>query len=104
MSDHLSQLEALESSGLRELGAVTDSGGLEQWRIVYLGASGKVKAAKAALKDVPKDLKPAVGQRTNQVGAALEQAFKEKQGSLGSAAARAPAGPRVDVTEPGLVW
>src|SRR5262249_40570177 len=52
---------------------------------------------------VPKDQKPAVGQRANQVKTALEAAFKEKQQSLGASAAAAPTGPMIDVTEPGII-
>jgi phenylalanyl-tRNA synthetase alpha chain len=104
MTDHLAQLNELETAGLAELAAAADAGALEQWRIAYLGSSGKVKAAKSALKDVPKEHKPAVGQRTNQVGAALEAAFKEKQVTLGAAGARPVGGPKIDVTEPGMLW
>lgn len=102
MLEHLAQLE---SDGLRELNAAGDGAALEAWRIAYLGASGKLKSALAGLKDVPKEQKPAVGQRANQVKAALEQAFKERQGALaGAGGAVASKGPVLDVTEPGEVW
>ena len=101
----LDQLNQLETSGLAELSAAADAASLEQWRIAYLGSSGKLKAALGAMKDVPKDEKPAVGARANQVKLALEQAFKDKQtavGGGGPSAAAVATGPMIDVTEPGL--
>jgi phenylalanyl-tRNA synthetase alpha chain len=104
----LETLDQLETTGLTELDAAKDAGSLEQWRIAYLGGSGKVKAAMAAMKDVPKDQKPAVGARANQVRVKLEEAFKARQESLGgngsgsSGGAKAAAGPLIDITEPGL--
>jgi phenylalanyl-tRNA synthetase alpha chain len=101
MSDLLAKLDSLRNDGLAALAAATDSDALERWRIAYLGSSGLVKAAKGALKDVPKEHKPAVGQRTNEVAATLEQAFKAKHAALG-AAAHPVSGPMIDITEPGL--
>lgn len=98
-------LEQLETAGLAELSAASDAAALEQWRLAYLGGSGKVKAALAAMKDVPKEQKPAVGARANQVRVKLEEAFAARQGSMGvsGGAAAAASGPRIDVTEPGLL-
>jgi phenylalanyl-tRNA synthetase alpha chain len=100
----LETLQQLESDGLRELSGAGDAAALEAWRIAYLGTSGKVKAALASLKDVPKDQKPAVGARANQVKNALELAFKERQQSVGGVASTGAQGPILDVTEPGEVW
>jgi phenylalanyl-tRNA synthetase alpha chain len=98
----LAQLDTLESEAMASLGAAGDAAALEAWRIRYLGSNGLVKAAMAGLKDVPKDQKPAVGQRLNAVRAALEGAFKDRQGAIGGAAAPGAESPRLDLTEPGL--
>ena len=98
----LNDLKQLEAAALSELAASPDAASLEQWRIVYLGSSGKLKAAMGGLKDVPKDQKPAVGQRLNAVKAALEAAFNERKASLGSAPVDSKAG-LIDLTEPGLI-
>ena len=98
----LEQLNQLESAGLAELSAAADPAALEQWRIAYLGTSGKLKAAMGGLKDVPKDQKPAVGQRLNAVKAALEAAFNTRKGSLSAAAPDAKAS-QIDLTEPGFI-
>ncbi len=101
----LEQLEQLRVQGLGALGGAADAAALEQWRQEYLGNSGKMKAALGAMKDVPKDQKPAVGAKANQVRVELEEAFKARQESMGGAASAAPAKagePRIDMTEPGL--
>lgn len=95
----LDTLAEMENTGLAELAAVADADALEQWRIAYLGTKGKLKAVMPMMKDVPKEQKPAVGQRLNEVKNALEAAFAEKQGSL---AATKSTGPVLDMTEPGL--
>ncbi|MFG0286351.1 MAG: phenylalanine--tRNA ligase subunit alpha [Phycisphaerales bacterium JB039] len=96
----LKTLDEIEQTGLRELSAAAGPEALEQWRIAWLGAKGRLKGAMAGLKDVPKQDKPAVGQRMNAVKKALEEAFEQKK----AAAERAgPAGPLLDLTEPGLI-
>ncbi len=106
----LDLLNQLESTGLAELAGAADASSLEQWRISYLGTTGKVKAALAALKDVPKEQKPAVGARANQVKLSLEQAFKDRQSAVGGGSGGgigsgggAASGPLIDMTEPGLI-
>ncbi len=100
----IESLNELETSALAGLAEAGTGEALERWKAAYLGGSGKVKAALAALKDVPKADKPAVGARVNQVKAALEEAFKARQEALGAGggAKAGPSGPMIDVTEPGL--
>ena len=102
----LDQLNQLEAAANAELAAAASPAALEAWRTAYLGPSGRLKAAMAGLKDVPKDQKPAIGQRLNAIKAGLEDAFKARQGSLGAGAVAGGAGgegPRIDMTEPGLI-
>ena len=98
----LKTLDEIGSAGLAELGNVTDAEALEAWRIAYLGTKGRLKAAMAGLKDVPREEKPAVGKRLNEVKSALEQAFEARKSELGGAGA-GPRGRVVDMTEPGLI-
>jgi phenylalanyl-tRNA synthetase alpha chain len=95
----LEELGELATSGLAELAAVGDPDALEAWRVRYLGTKGRLKALMPRMKDVPKADKPAVGRRLNEVKLALETAFGERQAAVEAAA---PAGPAIDVTEPGL--
>lgn len=98
----LDTLNRMHNEGLAQLAAVGDSEALESWRIKYLGAKGALKAAMPMLKDVPKEQKPAVGARLNEVKTALEAAFEERKLALGNGGANESSGPFVDVTEPGL--
>jgi phenylalanyl-tRNA synthetase alpha chain len=97
----IQQLDQLESQSLQELAAVTTPESLESWRIAYLGTSGKLKAAMGGLKDVPKDQKPAVGQRLNAVKQKLDEAFAAKKAAV--AAQPVAAAEMIDMTEPGLI-
>ncbi|MEM1331185.1 MAG: phenylalanine--tRNA ligase subunit alpha [Planctomycetota bacterium] len=101
----LDQLSEIENDGLANLGGVQDADALEAWRIAYLGSKGRLKSALGGLKDVPKEDKPAVGKRMNEVKSALESAFKQRQASLGSgnASGGGKSARLIDVTEPGLI-
>ena len=94
----LAELEQLEHEALGQLDAVGDAEALEAWRIAYLGSKGRLKSMMPRLKDVPREEKPQVGKRLNEVKTALEGAFEARR----SAASDAVAGPTLDVTEPGI--
>ncbi|MBX3380485.1 MAG: phenylalanine--tRNA ligase subunit alpha [Phycisphaeraceae bacterium] len=93
--------EQLQTQGLDELSRVSSADALEAWRLAYLAGSGKIKSVMAGFKDVPKDQKPAVGAKMNQVKAALEQAFEAKKSLIASSASATVQ--QLDVTEPGFV-
>jgi phenylalanyl-tRNA synthetase alpha chain len=95
----IEQLRELEKTGLVELAAASDADALERWRVRYLGTKGLLKGLMPRMKEVPGPDKPAVGKQLNEVKRALEAAFEKQKLSL---AADAPAGPEIDVTEPGL--
>jgi len=96
----LERLSHIESEGLASLAQAADSAALEQWRLRFLGGKGLLKEATALFRDVPKDQKPAVGARLNEVQRRLQEAFDAR---LAGAAASAPAaGPILDLTEPGI--
>ncbi|MBM4108028.1 MAG: phenylalanine--tRNA ligase subunit alpha [Phycisphaerae bacterium] len=96
----IERLEALRAEGIEALTGAHDADALEAWRLRFLGPKGKLKDAMTAFAGLPKDQKAAVGQRMNEVRAALEGAFSEKKASSEGAAS---AGPVHDVSEPGLV-
>jgi phenylalanyl-tRNA synthetase alpha chain len=98
----LDGLDQLERGALAELSALSDPASLDKWKQSYLGASGKLKAAMASLKDVPKEHKPAFGARVNQLKSLFEQAFDERLAALGGSKPVAVTGPMIDLTEPGL--
>lgn len=94
----IQELEQLLSGATNELAASSNADALEAWRIAYLGANGKLKAAMAGLKDVPKDQKPAVGAKLNAVRATLDEAFATRKAALASTVASPEL---IDLTEPG---
>ena len=100
MADAVSRIEEVLRQGEAELAAVGDAEALEQFRIKYLGAKGLVKGLMDLLREVPREQKPAVGQRVNAVRDQLTGAFeaKKQQAAAGGADER----DAVDVTEPGL--
>jgi len=71
----LAELDTMECEALAELAAVSDAVALEAYRVRWLGTNGRLRGAMDALKTVPKESKPAVGKRLNEVKAAIEAAF-----------------------------
>ncbi len=94
----LDKLDKLESEAISEIKNVQNDESLETWRIAFLGSKGKLRSVMPMLKDVPKEEKPAVGKRLNEVKVALETAFDACKHSLaGQIQEQLP----MDVTEPG---
>ncbi|MGQ0627857.1 MAG: phenylalanine--tRNA ligase subunit alpha [Phycisphaerales bacterium] len=100
----LSQLEQLHTEATAALASATDAAALEQWRLAFIGPKGRVKAALGATKDVPGPEKPAYGKRVNEISRELDESFKARSATLGGGRPAGPAGPRVDVTEPGAFY
>ena len=99
MADPLQRIEDVLQQGQAELTAVAGADALEQFRIKYLGAKGAVKALMDVLREVPREQKPAVGQRVNAVRDRLAAAFEDRKQQL--AAGGAEEKDAADVTEPG---
>src|SRR5688500_12929589 len=99
MADPFQRIEDVLQQGEAELTAVAGADALEQFRIRYLGAKGSVKALMDLLREVPREQKPAVGQRVNAVRDRLTAAFEDRKQQL--AAGGAEEKDAADVTEPG---
>ena len=98
----IAQLEALQARALRELAQVEKREAVEAWRINYLGKKGQLTTLLRGLGALPAEERPAVGQKANEVKAALEAALAAALESERRAAlARAQEAERVDVTLPG---
>ncbi|MEO0482913.1 MAG: phenylalanine--tRNA ligase subunit alpha [Planctomycetota bacterium] len=95
------QLDQLLAEGLAELAATQDAQAVEAWRVRYLGSKGRLKAAMAGMKEVPPSDKPAAGKKANEVKQGLEAAFK--QAGAGGGSAPSQSGPKLDITEPGVI-
>jgi len=100
--DVLAQLDEIQRQGLAALAQVEDEATLQTWRTAHLGRSAPVMQVFSGLGQVSKELRPAVGQKANQVKLALEAAQNEKSEAVKAASlARSIAGERLDVTLPG---
>ncbi len=97
----LAELDAIERDALSSLANAANAPALEAWRIEFLGAKGRLKAATTRFRDVPREEKPAVGARLNAMQKTLQDAFDARQEALKSSGASATV-PGVDLTEPGL--
>ncbi len=100
MADVIEQIDQVQTQAETELAAVKNAAELEQYRIKFLGANGLLKGLMKVLGQVPKDQKPAIGQKVNAVKEKVTGAFEEKKSSLAGAA---PSTWTDDVTEPGRV-
>jgi len=101
LSDALNQIEVVEKAAAAELAAVRSAADLEQFRIKYLGTNGSIRGLMKVLGTVPKDQRPAIGQRVNGVKDQVTAAFEARKAELGGAGAAAVTG--IDITEPGTV-
>ncbi len=96
----LSQLDLLQTEGLAALASITDETELETFRVSYLGKKGSVTTIAAGMRDVPPDLKPAVGAKLNEVRTALTAGIEEKLLAL-QTAKDAESVKGIDITLPG---
>ena len=78
----LDQIEPLKQSALAELRAAADSSALEQARVAYLGANGKLTALMKQLGTLSKEEKPAAGKLINAAKAEIEAALAERRAEL----------------------
>src|SRR5690348_2060619 len=100
MAEAMAQIDELTQEADAELSQVTDGEALEQFRIKYLGSNGKVKGLMKLMGGVPKEQKPAFGQKANGAKSHIEGAFEAKKQAISSNATEDK--DYVDVTEPGL--
>lgn len=96
----LAELDQIQTDALTEIAGIHDDAGLEDARVRYLGKKGRLTAASAGMRDVAPDDKPAVGQKLNEVRAAITGALDAKIQAL-TAARDAAAFAGIDVTLPG---
>ncbi len=96
------QLGIIESEALSTLESVGDDGDLERWRVTHLGRSSALMNTFDQLGNLPKEERPAIGRRANQVKKSLEAALAEKSETLRQTAIlHSLKTDRLDVTLPG---
>jgi len=98
----LERLERIEQAALAELGRADDDEALQAWKTRFLGRSAELATVLDGLRNLPKADRPAVGRRSNEVKARLEQAYEARAGALRARALeRSLNEDRIDVTLPG---
>src|SRR5574340_1079348 len=98
----MDELDGIRQAGMDALGAVQDEAGLQAWRTAHLGRSSPVMLAFTRLGQINKDLRPAVGQKANEVKQALEAALEERAGTIKTETLRRKLETeQLDVTLPG---
>ena len=92
----LAELESAKAASLGEIAAASDAGAVEALRVKYVGRNGSIPALIKAMKDVPKEDRPAFGKAVQAWKAAVEAALAAK--ATVSSAAKAVS---ADLTLPG---
>lgn len=98
----LDELDHIQQNALEALNQVQDEASLQAWRTAHLGRSSPVMQIFSGLAQVSKELRPAVGQKANQVKLALEAAQAERAEAVKNASLRLKLETeKLDVTLPG---
>jgi phenylalanyl-tRNA synthetase alpha chain len=96
------QLESIEQEALSNLQEVNDAEVLENWRVAHLGRSSPLMGVFDQLGQLPKEERPTIGRRANQVKQTLEANHADKVEYLKQAELRhSLETEQLDVTLPG---
>ena len=83
----LEELEKAKAESLGEVAAAADAAAVEALRVKYVGRNGLVPALIKAMKDVPKEERPAFGKAVQAWKAEFEAALAAAAGGAGGASA-----------------
>ena len=98
----LAELDQIEQEARENLAGIENEKTLEAWRVSNLGRSSALMQVFDRLGTLPREERPAIGRRANQVKVALESAYAERQESLRQEnLQRALQAEGLDVTLPG---
>jgi phenylalanyl-tRNA synthetase alpha chain len=98
----LERLDELKKEALAELARAQDGAALRAWKVKYLGRSAELAEIMKNIGDLPKEQRPKVGRRGNEVKVALESAYEGRQDGLREQAIQESLQQdRLDVTLPG---
>ena len=71
-------LDELTPQALADLQAAADGQALESWHMTYLGRKGRVTLTVRRVGELPKEERPAFGQRANEVKQEMEAAYERR--------------------------
>ncbi|MDW7772517.1 MAG: phenylalanine--tRNA ligase subunit alpha [Desulfobulbaceae bacterium] len=92
------ELRKLEQEAAAELDRIADESGLEPFRIKFLGRKGLLSTVMRRLGEVPKEDRPRLGQRANEIKKMVEELFEQKSEKFLSVTV---AKPQLDLSLPG---
>ena len=95
----LAELEKAKAESVAEIAAAVDAAAVEALRVRYIGRNGSIPALIKAMKDVPKEERPAFGKAVQAWRAEVEAALAAKGGAAGG---EKPV--EADLTLPGRWW
>ena len=98
-SPSAASIATLINQALKELDAVSNPDGAEQWRVNYLGRRGRITGVLRSIPQLEPEQRREVGAQANQAKNALEEALARRFREL--AAAELAAAGALDVTLPG---
>jgi phenylalanyl-tRNA synthetase alpha chain len=96
MDSEITSLRAEAESAIR---AVTDTRGLDEFRVKYLARKGAIAALFDRLKTVPAEERPATGRKLNELRNAVQLMLDERSSAFSTVPGSAPAA--ADLTLPG---
>ena len=95
-------IETLRAEALGQLAQANDLAGLDAWHTAVLGRKGSLTGLLGTIGALPREERPAMGQRANELKRALEAAYESTLAALKERAlADALRSTRVDATLPG---
>ena len=74
----LDQLETLAQTARTELDRLNTGEALDAWNSKYIGRKGEIPQMLRRVGELPKEERPAFGQRANQLRQELEAAYEQK--------------------------
>jgi phenylalanyl-tRNA synthetase alpha chain len=98
----LDVLDQIEREALSAIEEVHDDEALQRWKVAHLGRSSPLMSTFDRLGGLPKEQRPAIGRRANQVKRILEASLNSREESLQKASlSLALRAEQLDVTLPG---
>jgi phenylalanyl-tRNA synthetase alpha chain len=97
----LAELDRLEEQARTALGSLQKAEDLQALRVEYLGRKGRLTTIMRSLRDVPREEKPLIGQRVNEVKTYLEAECDRQQKRFAARDIETSLGDAIDITLPG---
>ncbi|MBO5555525.1 MAG: phenylalanine--tRNA ligase subunit alpha, partial [Solobacterium sp.] len=98
----IEQIEQVLQEALAAISAADTPEALNAVRIQYLGKKGSIQALMTKMKDLPKEEKPAFGQKVNGLKTAVSEQLEARQAALKEAVQKTRmAAEAIDITLPG---